>query len=277
MILAKLAQTGQNVRQAYQRPSLVNPSKDYYFMQRNTGDTESVTIEYGFLDSKKDDVYQLKNNWQKYAEAAVQAILEYIKYGNLEENMYIVKAGDSLYSIAQKYNVSVNDIKRLNNLTSDNLSIGQRLKVPIIYDTNYYLVKKGDTLYSIAEKHNMSVLDLKKMNNLTSNDLYIGQKLNVNKKVKPSTDKYIVTTGDTLYSISKKFNIPVDSLKQANNISNNLLIVGQELIIPNDIYIVTSGDNLYSIATKFNTTVSALKSKNNLTNDNLYVGQKLII
>lgn len=252
-------------------------------MQRNTGDTESITIEYGFLDSNKDDVAQLKNNWQKYAEAAVQGILNYIKGGTIEEGIYIVKQGDSLYSIAKKYNITVNDIKKLNNLVNDELSIGQRLKIPVITNDDYYIVKAGDTLFSIARENNMTVLDLKKLNNLTSNELYIGQKLIVNNSNNNINDNsnnvYIVKVGDTLYSIAKKYGISIDELKKANNIKNNLLSVNQNLIIPKTkkIYIVQNGDTLYKIANQNNTTVQEIKKLNNLTNDLLMIGQELFL
>lgn len=260
---------------------MVNPNNDYYFMQRNTGDTESITIEYGFLDSTKDDVSQLKNNWQKYAKAAVQGILNYINSSN---DLYVVKPGDTLYNIAIKYNTTVNDIKRLNNLVSNELAIGQRLKLPVTQVAGeYYIVKPGDTLYSIAMNNMMTILDLKRLNNLTSNDLYVGQKL----LLKPSNNNtnsnksntYIVQVGDTLYSIAKKYGISVDELKLANNITNNLLSIGQRLIIPTPkkIYIVRPGDTLYQIASLNNTTVQSLKELNNLTNDVLTIGQELII
>ncbi len=261
-------------------------------MQRNTGDTESVTIEYGFLDSGKDDVSQLKSNWKKYAEAAVQGILNYIEGNILTENLYVVKAGDSLYSIASRYNTTVAEIKRLNNLKSDELSIGQRLKLPVTTNIgDYYVVKAGDTLYSIAKKNNISVVELKRLNNLTNNNLYIGQKLifseptnmtgsnNGNSNMN-NTNTYVVKLGDTFYSIAKKYNVSVNDLKNANNLNDNLLIVGQELIIPsntNNYYIVKAGDTLYSIARKYNMTVKELEDKNNLTSNVLSVGQQLII
>lgn len=288
-ILDQLSKVGQNIRGAYQRRSMVNPNNDYYFMQRNTGDTESVTIEYGFLDSTKDDVSLLKNNWQKYAEAAVQGILNYIEGNVLTENLYIVKAGDSLYSIASRYNTTVSEIKCLNNLKSDELSIGQRLKLPVTTSTGeYYVVKTGDTLYSIANKNNTSVLELKKLNNLTSNNLYIGQKLVLNEPNNitnssntntSNSNTYVVKLGDTFYSIAKKYNVSVNDLKNANNLNDNLLIIGQKLIIPSDTnsYIVKAGDTLYSIARKYNMTVKELEDKNNLTSNVLSVGQKLII
>lgn len=223
-ILDELAKTGQNIRGSYQRKSLVNPNNDYYFMQRNTGNTESITVEYGFLDSNKDDVYQLKNNWQIYADAVVQGVLNYINNNPLDSSYYIVKRGDSLYSIANKYGITVNEIKQLNGLTTNNLYIGQRIKLPII-DNDYYIVKNGDTLYSIAKKYNMSVIDIKRINNLTNDNLYVGQKLNIN------NNNYIVKSGDTLYSIAKRYGVTVDEIKNKNNIVGNILFVGQELII----------------------------------------------
>ena len=70
LILTELGNEGQNIRKAYQRRLPSDTSKDYYFMQRDTGDTESVTVEYGFLDSTGDDVNQLKNKF-KYSIIAL--------------------------------------------------------------------------------------------------------------------------------------------------------------------------------------------------------------
>ena len=100
MILSELEKEGQNVRKAYQRRLPSNTSKDYYFMQRNTGNTQSITVEYGFLDSKGDDVNQLKNNWEKYAEAVVRALLEYLNLSYIPvdgEKYYTVKSGDTIF------------------------------------------------------------------------------------------------------------------------------------------------------------------------------------
>ena len=103
---------------------------------------------------------------------------------NPSSNIYTVKSGDSLYSIARKFNVSVDDIKRLNNLTNNNLSINQRLIIPTLNQnnntnnsTNTYIVKSGDSLYAIAKRFNTTVDNIKRLNNLASNNLSIGQKL----------------------------------------------------------------------------------------------------
>ncbi len=89
---------------------------------------------------------------------------------------YIVKKGDSLYSIAKKYNTSVTAITNLNNLKSNSLQVGDKLKIPSTTN-NTYIVKSGDSLYSIARKFNTTVDNIKKKNNLTSNLLLIGDKL----------------------------------------------------------------------------------------------------
>ena len=95
---------------------------------------------------------------------------------------------------------------------------------------------------------------------------------------------YTVKSGDSLWSISKKFGITVDELKQANNLTSNLLSIGQNLLIPTkesetstNEYTVQKGDTLYGIANKFNTTVDNLKSLNNLTTDSLSIGEVLKI
>jgi len=154
-------------------------------------------------------------------------------------NTYTVKSGDTLYSIARKYNITVNELKSLNNLTSNTLSIGQILTIPTDDQDqtptvigNTYTVKSGDTLYSIARKYNVSVNDLKNANNLTSNTLSINQELVIPGN-STNNETYIVKSGDTLYSIARKFNVSVNDIKSLNNLSTTLLSIGQTLLIPN--------------------------------------------
>lgn len=155
-----------------------------------------------------------------------------------EENIYIVKKGDSLYSIANKYNTTVEELKRINNLTSNILSIGQVLKLPSDKESNIekeentisYTVQKGDSLYSIARKYDTTIDRIKDLNNLTTNLLSIGQVLLIPTDTNLETT-YTVQKGDSLYSIAKKYNTTVDRLKQLNNLSSNLLSIGQILIV----------------------------------------------
>ena len=234
LIAKELESSGQNVRKYYQRRLPSNPSKDYYYLLRDTPNNETLIVEYGFLDSTGDDVNLIKNNWEDLAEAVVKALANYIgvPYSlNEESDYYVVKKGDSLWSIAKKYNMTVDELKSINNLKSNLLSIGQRLKIKgssINTDNqNIYKVQKGDTLYKIANMYGTTVDNLKTLNNLKSNILSIGQKLII-----PLQNKiYIVQKGDSLWSIARKYGTTVDSIKKNNNISTNVLQIGQKLKI----------------------------------------------
>ena len=293
-IANELENSGREVRKYYQRRYPSDSSKDYYFIHRNTGDTESVIIEYGFLDNST-DAELLKKYWKDYAEAVVKAIAGYVgvpySYSGpmLNENYYIVQSGDSLWSISKKFGISVDKLKDINNLNSNLLSIGQKL---LVKDTSssddvgvYYTVKAGDTLYGIANEYGLSVDELKKMNNLKNNNLGIGQKLLVSGTGEDISDgadydTYIVKSGDNLYAISRKYGISVDKLKDINNLSSNLLSVGQKLLVPKvggKTYVVKAGDNLYKIAGENNTTVTDIINLNELPTTNLSIGQVLYL
>lgn len=242
LILTEISNEGQNIRKSYQRRLPSDPNKDYYFMQRNTGNTESLTIEYGFLDSKGDDINQLKNNWRNYAEAVVRAVMEYLNLTYIpveDKSYYTVKAGDTLWSIAKKNNISVLELKQANGLTSSVLKIGQVLTIPLKSSSsiknNIYTVKAGDTLYKIAQNYDTTVNEIIKLNNLTSTSISIGQKLSIPTEMTPVQEisTYTVKAGDTLYKIAKDNNTTVNDLIKLNNLKNNILTIGQELKIKN--------------------------------------------
>lgn len=282
-----IGSTGQTTRRIYQRRLPSDTTKDYYYILRETGQTEPLIIEYGFIDNDK-DVEFLKNNYKDLAEGVIKAILEYknIPYtapSTVITDTYKVQSGDTLYSISKKLDTTVTELKKLNNLSSNMLSVGQVLKIPAktvdIGETDIYQVQAGDTLYSIARKYNISVNELKNLNNLVDNTLSIGQILEVPSGLS-SYNSYIVDKGDTLYSIAKKFDTSVNKLKELNNLSSNMLSIGQKLLIPigeETTYVVKSGDTLYSIAREFNITVDKLKELNNLSNNTLSIGQILIV
>ena len=102
-------------------------------------------------------------------------------------NTYTVKSGDSLYSIAKKYGITVDELKKANGLTSNNLSLNQKLVIPETKGEIGYVVKAGDSLYSIAQKYNITVDELKKANGLTTNTLTIGQELTIPETSKTTT------------------------------------------------------------------------------------------
>ncbi len=100
---------------------------------------------------------------------------------------YIVKAGDSLYLISRKFNVSIEAIKRLNSLNSDIIYIDQKLNIPSTEPADSHLVKRGDSLYKLALKYNTTIQKIKELNNLQSDIIYIGQILAI-----PSPDENFV-------------------------------------------------------------------------------------
>ena len=301
LILQNLGEEGQLIRKAYQRRLPSDNTKDYYFMHRNTGLTEPIIVEYGFVDNAK-DAKKIKDNYQKYAEAVVKAVATYkgIPYDkSSKSDTYTVQRGDTLWNISKKFNTSVNDLKKVNNLNSNALYVGQLLKVPGYYtaeDTNItYVVKKGDTLYSISRIYGIPIDTLRRYNNLNSDILSVGQQISIPSSetvVTPSEDEiinepntYVVQRGDTLFSISRKFGIPVNDIKIQNNLTSDILSVGQILSIPtgstnvNDIiiYRVKPGDSLYALSKLYKTTVDDIKQLNNLTSDILKVNQELQI
>ena len=132
-------------------------------------------------------------------------------------------------------------MKAYNNLTSDNLSIGQELNIPkgtsiitpsedeIINEGSVYEVQKGDTLYSIAKKFNTSVDKIKEINSIVGDLLTIGMNLLIPTSNLSDIIIHKVVSGDSLWSLANKYNTTIDSIKQLNNLVSDLLKIGEEL------------------------------------------------
>ncbi len=282
---------GLNVLKYYQLRNPDDTSKDFYAIIREPENTESMIISLGYIDNSVDNNYLL-NNVEKLGKSIANGIYNYIK----KENIYVVKSGDTLFSIANKFNVTVQAIKNINNLSSNILNVGQELVIPkeetppTSGEFINYTVKAGDSLYKIANAYNTTVNAIMNVNNLTSNALQIGQVLKIPTTTTQEETKdyinYTVKSGDSLYKIANTYNTTVDEIKKLNNLTSNNLQINQVLKIPTTTnqgtqnyinYTVKSGDSLYKIANTYNTTVDEIKKLNNLTSNNLQINQILKI
>ena len=141
-----------------------------------------------------------------------------------------VRPGENLSSIANKYSVSVSQIRMINKLKSNRIYVGQKLFVQKRSrrkkekDINSYRVKRGDTLFKISTKFNIRISNLMKYNNLKSKRVYVGQKINLgplkSHKVKP---------GESLNSIARKYGVQVRKIMRKNSLTSTTIFPGQVL------------------------------------------------
>lgn len=179
-------------------------------------------------------------------------------------DFYVVERGDNLFSIAKKFNVSLEDLKKWNNLNDLNVEQGAKLTLANNDDSaqetvnkaevkiTEHIVEKGENLGAIARKYDVAVSDIKDWNNLEDNTIQLGDKLIVGKK-------YIITSDNKIMT-SKKESIVVNNRDEVK------------------LYYVKKGDSLFSIAKKYpGVSISDLKKWNGIKNESLKAGMKLKI
>ncbi len=185
---------------------------------------------------------------------------------------YRVKEGDTLTALAVAFNLSVAELRDINQLENDNLRIGQ-----VLYLTsdgihaNTAIVQPGDTLTDLAQRFNTSVEALQIANNLANTRIFPGQRLSLPSDADTVPDTYVVRSGDTLYDIAVAFNMTTDQLIARNNLDGTIIQVGQELVLNSDTPLeplqitVRPGDNLWQLARDYEVTVRELRAANNLS------------
>lgn len=236
-----------------------------------------------------------------------------------------VKRGDNLAGISHKYNVTVNDIKEWNNLSSNTIMKGQiltiktskgseRINSDIVKNESKsfkYKVKKGETLGEIAEQFKVSVSNLKAWNKLSGNNIRANQYLTINgsdasnslgdntSKTPGNFSNYTIKKGETLGMIAEMFSTTISNLKKWNGLKSNKLIAGEKLKVYSNVsvqdikkidtkknntknknsakYTVRKGDSLDSISKKFNISINEIKAMNKLKNNRIDAGQVLVI
>ncbi len=167
---------------------------------------------------------------------------------------YVVEAGDSLSTIASKYGTTVKTIQELNQLQGDSIRIGDELILQLKEgkeaqfveertrqeETFTYIVEAGDSLSCIASRYSTTVRTIKELNQLQGDSIRIGEELTIPKiGAFGGVDNYViheithvVQRGETLSSISYRYDVSIDNIKGANELSTDFLRVEQRLVIP---------------------------------------------
>ncbi|MCB7152228.1 peptidoglycan endopeptidase LytF [Bacillus stercoris] len=209
---------------------------------------------------------------------------------------YKVQLGDSLWKIANKVNMSIAELKVLNNLKSDTIYVNQVLKTKSSGSdtsskdtsskpnqnsaTTKYTVKSGDSLWKIANNYNLTVQQIRNVNNLKSDVLYVGQVLKLTGKASSGTSSssssssnassgttttYTVKSGDSLWVIAQKFNVTAQQIREKNNLKTDVLQVGQKLVITGKASSSSSSsgssNTTISTSAKINTMIAAAKEQ----------------
>lgn len=181
---------------------------------------------------------------------------------------YTIQKGDTLYSVAKKHGLTVAELQKFNNgLSPQGLAVGKEIFVSAGKNTaaaksdntqkqhtarnKTYTIQKGDTLYSVAKKHGLTVAELQSHNKKLTTSISVGQNINIpakgqaakGQKVQAKPIIHIVKKGETLYSISKNYNVTVDAIIAYNKFPNNCISVGQKVKIPSTNYTMASADD----------------------------------
>ena len=202
---------------------------------------------------------------------------------------YIIQSGDSLFTIAQRFNTTVEALKAANSISDDaRIIAGQVLLIPAGEDrfVDVYEVQPGDTLFGISKRFNTSIGILQGLNELDdASDIVAGQNILVPAIDETRYELYIVGSNDSLFSIAKRYNTAVAVLKTLNGIAEGRdLEAGQTILVPNidetryEVYEVKTADSLYSIARRFATSEEALMSLNYIADKrDIEAGQTILV
>lgn len=224
---------------------------------------------------------------------------------------HLVKLGETLSGIAEKYKITMTELMDINKLTTPDVYQGQKLRLvkektettsqstteQVTEKKEEHVVVAGETLSNIAQKYHLTVEQLRVYNFLQSEQLFPGQLLRLKQVTNGPQDTtsdnntfYTVQKGDTIYSIARRHNLTVEQIKEKNGLVSSKISVGQVIDVAqmmtsssttsptqSKTHTVAVGENLYRIAQKYGVSVEQLKEKNGLTSNEISVQQQLAI
>ena len=253
----------------------------------------------------------------RYLTVLLVAILAFgavVQPAQAQNQVHVVRRGETLSSIAARYGTTTQAIVRANGLRNPNyIYAGQRLVIPGAGSSaassgansgtgQVYAVRRGDTLSGIAVRYRTTVAAIMQANGLSSYTIYVGQRLTIpgaassassnNSGSASTSGTYTVRRGDTLSGIASRHRTTVAAIMQANNLRSSIIYAGQRLVIPgassgsaansgtsqpasSGTYTVRRGDTLFGIASRHGTTVAAIMQANGLRSSVIYAGQRL--
>ena len=229
---------------------------------------------------------------------------------------YTVASGDSVWGIANKFGITMDQLCSWNNIRNNFIYPGQKLTInggtnqkSTKHDTTVtktatagsYTVASGDSVWSVANKHGITMDQLRSWNNIKNGFIYPGQTLIVknsgNKQTSTATAStntssttgsrnYTVVSGDSVWSIANKFGITMDQFRSWNNIKNDYVYPGQSVRVSGAAtaasqtattsnYTVVSGDSVWGIADKFGISSDQFIQWNNIKDNFVYPGQSV--
>ncbi len=194
--------------------------------------------------------------------------------------VHVVTADDSLYSVSRRFATSIETLISLNGLSSDrDLEVGQVLLAPRIDEDIYevYVVEPGDSLYNIARRYHTTVAQLRSLNGVGGGrDLTVGRSIIVPKVDETIFETVVVETGDSLYSLSRRYDVSVSVLRVINRLADTRrLKVGEVILAPTledaalGIHVIRPGESLTKLAEGYGTSIEFLQALNGIANPSL--------
>jgi LysM repeat protein len=147
----------------------------------------------------------------------------------LDEAVHVVRAGETLSEIGRQFGLTVAQLKRINDLKSNRIHVGQKLRLKDAVGKKVHIVESGDALWEIAKGYGISVEELRRLNDLNSDRIYPGQELRLTEAAARRTSVYKVQKGDNLTEIARLYQMSLRELRDLNGIRGSVIHPGQVL------------------------------------------------